>query len=383
MYPDLSYLFHDLVGTPYDNWLSIFKTFGLFLALSILVAAYLLSRELKRKAAQGIFQPTIEKEVIGKPASIIDLSGSFILGFAFGYKLGYVFQNFEAFKVNPASILISFQGTWFWAVLLGVFWSVLNYLDKTRQRLPEPRVISKSIYPHHRIWDITIIAALSGIVGAKLFDLIEHLPDFFKNPYEVFFSGGGLAIYGGLITGFMAVVLYLRIFRIPVRPVMDAVAPALIFSYGIGRLGCHFSGDGDWGIPNPYPSPDWWFLPEWLWAYDYPRNVLNWGEQIAGCDGMYCKVLETPVYPTPVYEIILSFAIGAFLLGIRKNLPAHGVLFFIYLILSGLERFLIEFIRINEKYPEFFNWSQAQLIASALIMVGWLGLFFLWGKGRS
>lgn len=380
MYPDLSYFFHDWIGTPYDNWLSIFKTFGLFLALAIIVAAYILRLELKRKQEEGIFESYKEKVLVGNPATWYNLLGSFLFGFAFGYKLGYVFIHFAAFKANPAAVLISLKGNWYWGIALGLFWAFLNYVDRKRQVLPEPKEEIREIYPHQRIGDITIIAALAGIAGAKLFDLIEHLPEFFQNPYEVLFSGGGLAIYGGLIVGFLAVIAYLRAYKIPLRPVMDAVAPALIVAYGIGRMGCHFSGDGDWGIENANPLPDWWFLPDWIWAFDYPRNVLNWGNPIEGCDGFYCKALDVAVYPTPIYEIFLAFVIGGILWAMRKRLPIHGMLFCVYLILNGIERFFIERIRINERYENLFNLTQAEIISFSFILIGIAGLIYLWVK---
>ncbi len=381
MYPDLSYLFHDLFGTPLDNWLSIFKTFGLFLALALLLAAYVLKLELKRMGRKGIFEPTEEEVTVGRPATLLNLLGSFVLGFAFGYKLGFVFTHFEAFQKDAAEVLISWKGSWLWGILLGLFWALLNYFERKSQQLPEPKVEIRRVYPHHRIGDITIIAALAGIAGAKLFDLLEHLPAFFQNPWKTLFSGGGLAIYGGLILGFLAVVLYLKSQRIPIRPVMDASAPALVIGYGIGRLGCHFSGDGDWGVKNPAPTPDWWFLPDWLWAYDYPRNVLDMGEPIPSCNGDFCRQLEVPVFPTPIYEVAMAAVLLIVLLVIRKKLPVAGMLFFVYLILNAVARFSIEAIRVNERYPYFFNLTQAEIISVVLFIVGITGLAYLfWRK---
>ena len=77
---------------------------------------------------------------------------------------------------------------------------------------------------------------------------------------------------------------------------MDAVAPALILSYGVGRLGCQFSGDGDWGIEAP-AQPDWWFLPDWAWAYNYPHNVIDDGVRMADCTWNYCYELASTCIP--------------------------------------------------------------------------------------
>jgi prolipoprotein diacylglyceryl transferase len=380
MYPDLSYFFHDLFGTPVDNWLSVLKTFGLFLAAAILSAAFLLKKELKRMSRQGIFEPVEETYVVGKPASFWELSGSFLLGFAFGYKMGYVFTHFTEFQSDAPGILISWKGSWFWGLMLGGFWALLNFFEKKSRQLPEPKVEVRKVFPHDRIGDITIIAALAGIAGAKFFDLLEHLDEFWKDPFNLIFSGGGLAIYGGLIMGFAAVVLYLHARKVPVRPVMDAAAPSLVLGYGIGRLGCHFSGDGDWGIVNNSPTPDWWLFPDWLWAFHYPRNVLKEGVPIPGCTGEFCMRLSEPVFPTPIYEVGMAFVLLIILMLIRKKLPVWGMLFFVYLILNAMARYSIEAIRVNTRYNIFFNFTQAELISMGLLLVGVLGLVYLYAN---
>ncbi len=380
MYPDLSYFFHDVFGTPVDNWLAAFKTFGLFLAVAILSAALLLKLELKRMSRKGVFEPAEERFVVGKPASFQDLGGSFLLGFAFGYKLGYIFSHFAEFQADAAAVLISLKGSWFWGLALGGFWALLNFLEKKSRQLPVPQEETREIYPHHRIGDITIIAALAGIAGAKLFDLIEHLDAFFEDPIGTIFSGGGLAIYGGLILGFVAVVAYLYYNKIPIRPVMDAVAPSLVLGYGIGRLGCHFSGDGDWGIANTAPAPDGWFLPDWLWAFHYPRNVLKEDVPIPGCVGEFCMQLSEPVYPTPIYEVAMAVVVLAILILVRKKLPVAGMLFFVYLILNSITRYSIESIRVNVRYQSFFQFTQAELISIAFLLVGAAGLVYLYIK---
>jgi phosphatidylglycerol:prolipoprotein diacylglycerol transferase len=378
MYPDLSYLFHDLFGTPVDNWLSVFKTFGLFLAVAILSAALLLKIELKRMSRQGVFKPKEEAYVVGKAASFWELAGSFLFGFAFGYKLGYVFTHFAEFQSDAPGVLISWKGSWLWGLLLGGFWALLNFFEKKSRELPKPEEKVRKIYPHHRIGDITIIAALTGITGAKLFDLFEHLDEFWQDPLGLIFSGGGLAIYGGLILGFAAVVLYLYANKVPVRPVMDAAAPSLVLGYGVGRLGCHFSGDGDWGIVNNMPVPDWWFFPDWLWAFRYPRNILKEGVPIPGCTGEFCMQLSEPVFPTPIYEVGMALVLLIILMLIRKKMPVWGMLFFVSLILNAITRYSIEAIRVNVRYSSFLNFTQAELISMGLLLVGVIGLAYLY-----
>ncbi len=383
MYPDLSYVLHDLFDTPVDNWTALFKTFGLFLVLAIGISAWLLYIELRRKAQEGLFQPERVLTTIGKAATPFDLLSNAIFGFLLGYKILYVFRHMADFQLNPASLVLSLRGDWVGGILGALLFGGLRYWESQRKRLPQPVTQVEEIYPHHLIGDITIIAAVAGIAGAKLFDILEHFDAFVKNPLPVLFSGSGLAIYGGLIGGFLAVWGYLRQKKIPPVPVMDAVAPALIVGYGVGRLGCHFSGDGDWGI-EAAAQPTWWFLPDWLWAYDYPRNVINAGVEMSGCAGLFCHHLKPPVYPTPIYETLLAFAIGALLWAWRRRMQTlPGMLFCWYLLLNGLERFWIEKIRINIRYETFgIQYTQAELVATVLMLLGIVGIMLVWRRGR-
>jgi phosphatidylglycerol---prolipoprotein diacylglyceryl transferase len=312
MYPDLSYILHAAFGTQPDNWTSVIKTFGLFMALAFLAAAYALFLELRRKAQQGLF-----------PTSTI-------------------------------------KG--------------------------EQKGTTIAVYPHERVGDITMVAAVSGLLGAKLFAIFEsgeNIRQFMANPISEFFSPGGLAIYGGLIFGFIGVYIFVkRWLKINPIYVMDAVAPALMFAYGVGRIGCQLSGDGDWGIANKMAQPSWWFLPNWMWAFDYPNNVTQSyktpHEVIAGFPGLYNTHLTEAVFPTPFYETILAFAIGGFLWYMRKRLKVPGTLFMIYLILNGFERFFIEKIRVNDKINAFgIQFTQAEMIAVMLFFTGIIGAIVL------
>jgi phosphatidylglycerol:prolipoprotein diacylglycerol transferase len=211
---------------------------------------------------------------------------------------------------------------------------------KIRKQPPQPQQVK--VYPQDRIGTITTIAAISGVVGAKVFALIEDLPAFFADPVGVFFSGSGLAIYGGLIGGFVGCMIYLRRHKIDMLPTIDAVAPGLMIGYGVGRIGCQLSGDGDWGIVAA-PRPEGWILPDWMWSFDYPHNVLRDGIPIEGCTDYYCNHLAELVYPSPFYETVMAFALGAVLWSLRKRLTfLPGVLFALYLVLNGIERWTIE-----------------------------------------
>lgn len=230
------------------------------------------------------------------------------------------------------------------------------------------------------------MAAISGILGAKIFALFEGAQSwssFIKDPVHAFLSGSGLAIYGGLIIAFITVYYY--VWKRGIKPihVMDAVAPALIVGYAVGRLGCQFSGDGDWGIVNTAAKPSWFIFPQSWWAYTYPHNILNDGAPIPGCIVKHCMQLSQPVFPTPLYESILAFIILGILWYLRKRISIPGMLFFIYCILNGIERFFIEKIRVNEKINfAGVSFTQAELIAVLVFLLGVFGAWFVWNRNK-
>lgn len=380
MYPDLSYFFHDLLGTPVDNWLSIFKTFGLLVVMAILTAAYFLRLELQRRATVGQFKAVKTKVITSRPMTPQDYALNGLFGFILGFKLVYIFQHFPEMQSDPSGVILSLKGSWLGGIIGAVLFTAYYYFTdgKNRQRGLQEEI--RDTYPHHRINEISMVAVISGVVGAKLFTIIEDLPGFFADPMGNLLSGDGWTIYGGLIGGFLGTYIYLKRKNIPVKPVLDAVAPALIIAYGVGRMGCHFAGDGDWGIVAA-AQPDWWFLPDWLWSYDYPRNVLGKtaGNPIPDCVGRYCNHLAEKVYPTAVYETLMAFSIGGILWSLRKRTTAiPGLLFALYLVFNGVERFLIEKIRVNDRYDFMGGLTQAEFIAVCLVLIGVGWAIYLW-----
>ena len=205
-----------------------------------------------------------------------------------------------------------------------------------------------------------------GMVGAKLFHLLEYPRAFLEHPGQMLLSTAGFTIFGGLIVGILAGIWYARRKGAPVALVLDAVAPALMLAYGIGRIGCQISGDGDWGIAVSAPSPAW--LPDWLWAQTYEGNIAG-------------VVIPPPgVYPTPLYETAMAFAAFGLLWKLRRNPHASGWLFGLYLLLAGVERLLVEFIRVNVTYSLFgIQVTQAQLIAAACVAAG---LLIMWRRRK-
>ncbi|WP_374359875.1 prolipoprotein diacylglyceryl transferase [Pseudoduganella danionis] len=216
--------------------------------------------------------------------------------------------------------------------------------------------------PQEIVSDFIIIVLIAGVLGARLFHILDHLDQFFADPLGMLLTRSGLSIFGGLIFGTFAGMLCARRWRLPVTPLLDAAAPALMLGYGIGRIGCQISGDGDWGIAaNMALKPDW--LPSWLWAQTYDNNI--YGELIAA----------PGVYPTPIYETAMALLCFALLWAVRRHPFRIGWLFSLYLLLAGAERLLIEQIRVNPVINlGSLHATQAELIASALIALGLIGL---------
>jgi phosphatidylglycerol---prolipoprotein diacylglyceryl transferase len=395
MYPDLSYFFHDIFGSQPDNWLSIFKTFGFVLALAFLASALFYFLELKRKAEQGFLPSHKVKIRVGALATTADLVSSGLAGLLLGGKILYAFQHADAFKVDPASIILSGKMNWVGAILGAFLAAGSTWFDAWRKRKPEPIDREITVWPHHLISEMTVWAAVGGIFGAKIFDMLDNWESTMHDPWGALASGGGLAIYGGLLGGFITVVSFILSKKIPLLHAMDACAPALVMGYAVGRVGCQLSGDGDWGLPNLAQKPNWLgFLPDWMWSFDYPRNVLGRGyfDDISGnenvkiatdCAYQYCYKLAQPVWPTPFYETILALIVFGILWSIRKKIAAPGVLFMIYLFLIGLERIIVEQIRVNVVHDWFgMKMTQAELISGILMIVGSIGSFIFYQKYR-
>lgn len=217
------------------------------------------------------------------------------------------------------------------------------------------------VAPHTLVSDFTIVVLLAGVAGARLFHVLEHPELFFADPLSMIFSRSGLSVFGGLIVGGFAGLVLLRRWNLGVRPFLDAIAPAMMLGYAIGRIGCQVSGDGDWGTAaNMALKPAW--LPTWLWAQTYENNIFG-------------VVISAPgVYPTPIYESLMAIACFALLWAVRKHPFRAGWLFAVYMTLAGAERFLIEQIRVNVKFELFgLDFTQAEFIALIFLGVGAAG----------
>jgi len=196
------------------------------------------------------------------------------------------------------------------------------------------------------------IAVVAGIVGAKLWHVIDTPAEFRDFGWRVLWDSAGFAWFGGLVFGISALVLQGWKAGIGGLRTLDLAAPAAAVGYGIGRIGCFLSGDGCYGVATNLP-----------WGMSFPHGV----------DPTFVRV-----HPTPLYECAAGLLIGWWL-WMRGSKPrGTGALLGEYLLLSGTARFLVEFIRRNPKV--LWGLSNAQLASAASALVG-IGLIW-WAATR-
>lgn len=238
-------------------------------------------------------------------------------------------------------------------------------------RIGTARVKAVEVAPHTLVSDFSVVVLLAGVLGARLFHILENGALFLADPLSMIFSRSGFSVFGGLIFGAAAGAVLLRRWKLGTRPFLDAIAPAMMLGYAIGRLGCQISGDGDWGTAaNMALKPAW--LPTWFWAQTYENNIFG-------------VVLAAPgVYPTPIYETMMATGCFAVLWAIRKHAFQPGWLFSVYLVMTGAERLLIEQIRVNVKFELYgVHVTQAEFIAFFFLAAGAVGMAVLGRRTQS
>ncbi|MBI4529972.1 MAG: prolipoprotein diacylglyceryl transferase [Candidatus Latescibacteria bacterium] len=195
--------------------------------------------------------------------------------------------------------------------------------------------------------EVILTALIGGMLGAKVYYFIEHWSEFVVDPWGMIFSGAGLVWYGGLAGGTLAVLLLIHRRRYPLGRTADALALALALGYGIGRIGCLLSGDGDYGPPTDLP-----------WGMTFPEGIVPTTEH---------------VHPTPIYEALMSWGIFGYLYRGRPFEARPGGLFWSYILLAGVERLIAEFWRLTPKVA--LGLTMAQWISLALIVISSVVLY--------
>ncbi|MFC5865488.1 prolipoprotein diacylglyceryl transferase [Acidicapsa dinghuensis] len=216
-------------------------------------------------------------------------------------------------------------------------------------------VLHKSFQREHIEADALGIVALSvvaGIIGAKLWHVIDTPEEFQIDGWRALISTGGFAWFGGLVGGILALIIQGKKAGLSALRMLDLASPAAAVGYAIGRIGCLTSGDGDYGVPSKLP-----------WAMGFPNGIDPTPPGVR-------------VHPTPLYECIVGLLIAWWLWKrASRHLPI-GEVVGEYLLWTGLARFLVEFIRRNPRI--LFGLSNAQLASVGSVIAGaaliWLAM---------
>ncbi len=199
------------------------------------------------------------------------------------------------------------------------------------------------------------VAVVMGIVGAKLWHVLDTPSDFREIGWRVLWDSAGFAWYGGLAFGISALIFQGKRAKIGGLRILDLAAPAAAVGYGIGRIGCFLSGDGCYGIATKLPFP---------WGMSFPNGIEP-------------TPLGVRVLPTPLYELAGGLLIGWWLWRRLGKPHPTGAILGQYLVLTGLARFLVEFIRRNPKV--LWDLSNAQVASAGAVLAG---IALLWWTAR-
>ncbi|MGA2409341.1 MAG: prolipoprotein diacylglyceryl transferase [Candidatus Binataceae bacterium] len=209
---------------------------------------------------------------------------------------------------------------------------------------------------------LVLWGAIAGIVGSRIYAVLDDLPAYLADPKAIIFSGSGFVFYGGLIAGILSTWIVSRRHGVPFARTTDLCVAPLVLGQAFGRMGCQLSGDGDWGLPSTVS-----------WAMAYPRAIVGWNEHTVLKLGPHDTLVSgffpgVRVLPTPIFESTIYVIIFAVLIAALRRPHRDGHITSLYLILAGLERFVVEFWRINPRV--LWGLTEAQLISAGMILTG-------------
>ena len=190
--------------------------------------------------------------------------------------------------------------------------------------------------------NVAAMVTVAGVVGAKLWHVLEAPRELMAAPEQMLFDRAGFAWFGGLLLGVLVLLWLGRVAKVGGMGMLDLAAPAAAVGYGVGRIGCLVSGDGDYGIPTKMP-----------WGMSFPHGLVP---------------TTVPVHPTPIYEFLFAMVLAWYLWRKGRAQQPLGWLTGEYLLWSGLGRFLVEFIRINPRL--YWGMSNAQVASIGSMIVG-------------
>jgi phosphatidylglycerol---prolipoprotein diacylglyceryl transferase len=322
--------------------------YGLMLAIGFIVANALLTSELRRKEMNiDVSVPFLQ---ISRALFMV-VVGLFVVTFSMQQSPGSILDYLISSPLHMILTVLAIGAGWF---------------------LFAPAVTKKPAKAQHfdLATAITFIALVGGVLGSKLLFLAENGKEFLSEPFALAFSPSGLTFFGGLILVTALLYWTCRKASISFLSMADATAPGLLLAYGIGRIGCHLAGDGDYGFPTTLP-----------WGTDYSKGTYPPSIAFKDFPEITSKFPggivpdTTPCHPTPMYEFLICGLLFLVLWRYRATLKPSGKLFMLYLMFAGAERFAVEFIRVNPRLA--FGLSEAQLIGVALFLIGAFGWFRL------
>ena len=219
---------------------------------------------------------------------------------------------------------------------------------------------------------VVLWGALGGIIGARLYDVLDNWRLYMADPITIVWSGSGFVWFGGFIGGVTAAYFVARYYKVSVGATADMCGPALAIGQALGRIGCHLSGDGDWGAPSTLP-----------WAVAYPKAIVGWGPQtvlkLGPLTATWCRGFSpaSECIRRPFTRPFSTRRVFLILWSMRRRAGIEGRIFCLYLVLVGACRFMVEFLRINPRV--LWGLSEAQLIALVMVVTGVVALYLTGG----